>query len=225
MRKRMNLIGLRFGRLVVIRGVDDSVSNSGYTMPLWECLCDCGSKKIVRQQKLIQGSTKSCGCLRKEKSRKWASQLNWVVDEKKYILERVAINDDTGCWEWAGAFFSNGYARAGLNGFSQRASRMSYEIFKGKIPDDMLMCHTCDNRKCVNPDHLFIGTPKDNSKDMVAKGRSLRGEKHHNSKLTEKAVITIRGSKKSKEFLAKKYQVSIFTIIDVLNGRTWKHVQ
>ena len=225
MKKRMNLKGRRFGRLLVLKRSTDSVSDSGFTMAMWLCLCDCGNEKTVRQQKLLQGTTKSCGCIRKEKAKKWASKLNLVVDVEKYIKDRVSINPDTGCWEWVGSFFSNGYARAGLKGYSKRASRLCYSYFVGEIPKNMFACHKCDNPGCVNPDHIFIGTAKDNLLDMSNKGRSLRGEKSPNAKLTEDKVIKIRNSKKPKEYWSKKYNVSIFTIRDVMNGRTWKHVK
>ena len=192
-------------------------------------MCDCGNIKIIRQQKLINGSTKSCGCLHIEKKKKHGSKLNLIIDEKQYILDRIEIDKGTGCWEWTGTYFFNGYARAGLykrkgRKFSQHANRMSYEIFKGNIPKSMLVCHRCDNPKCVNPEHLFLGTTKDNMRDMVEKGRSLYGERSINSKLTEKKVLKIRESKKSKEFLAEKYKVSVWTIRDVLIRRTWKHI-
>lgn len=231
MKKRMDLKGLRFGRLIVIRRAKDSIASSGYISPRWECLCDCGTRKVIRQQRLVSNSTKSCGCLRREMATERASKLNLVLDEKQYILDRVKKKRKTGCWQWTGTCFSSGYARAGLykrNGrknFSQRASRMSYEVFVGKIPKGFLICHKCDNPKCVNPDHLFLGKPKDNSQDMVSKDRSLKGEKNNNSKLTEKMVMEIRKSKRSKEFLAKKYKVSVCTIRDVLIRRTWSHVE
>lgn len=229
MKKRMNLKGKRFGRLLVLKRCRDHVTESGYISPRWKCLCDCGNVKVIRQQKLVSGTTKSCGCLRIEWAKEHGSKLNLVTDEKQYILDRIEINEETGCWEWTETCFFNGYARAGLykrdgKKFSQRANRMSYEVFIGNIPENMYVCHSCDNPKCVNPDHLFLGTPKDNAKDMKNKKRSLSGEKHPNSKLTEHEVLEIRKSKKSKEFLSEKYGVSVCTIRDVLIGRTWNNI-
>ena len=167
--------------------------------------------------------------MRLEWAKKHGSKLNLIVDEKQYILDRIEINKKTGCWEWAGTCFFSGYARAGLSSrkgkkYSQHANRMSYEVFIGDIPKNMLVCHKCDNPKCVNPEHLFLGTPKDNLMDMVKKGRSLKGEINPNSKLTEEIVKKIRRSKKSREFLSEKYEVSVCTIRDAQNGRTWKHI-
>ena len=90
----------------------------------------------------------------------------------------------------------------------------------------MCVCHICDNPKCVNPDHLFLGTYKDNAEDMVKKNRSLKGERHSNAKLTEKNVRDIRRRKKEPvAHLASIYGVSAYTIKDILRKRTWKHVQ
>lgn len=229
MRKRMNLKGKKFGRLLVIKRCKDHVTESGYISPRWKCICDCGNTKIIRQQRLINGTTRSCGCLHIEWAKKHGSKLNLITDEKQYILDRIEINKETGCWEWTGTCFFSGYARAGLYSrkgkkYSQHANRMSYVVFKGDIPENMYVCHSCDNPKCVNPDHLFLGTPKDNAIDMKNKRRSLSGEKHPNSKLTEHDALEIRKSKRSKEFLSEKYGVSVYTIRDVLIRRTWNHI-
>lgn len=97
--------------------------------------------------------------------------------KKKYL-----INDQTDCWEWTASKNNIGYGmfRFDSNGM-RTAHRVSYEMHKGPIPQGHVVCHTCDNPKCVNPDHLWTGTLKDNAQDMVAKGRMARamlGKKH-----------------------------------------------
>ena len=89
---------------------------------------------------------------------------------KEEFLSHIQINTNTSCWEWQGRL-SNGYGIVRINCYPELAHRHSYRLFIGKIPGEMFICHKCDNRKCVNPEHLFIGTHQDNMDDMVAKGR------------------------------------------------------
>jgi hypothetical protein len=128
-----------------------------------------------------------------------------------------------GCWEWKGTIMSTGYGRWGRK---YTAHRKSYEFYKGEIPRKLFVCHSCDNRKCVNPSHLFIGTSKDNMQDAAKKGRTLRGEKHPNSKLTNKDVSFIKSTYKIKNctesYLANLFNVSQMAIHYVLSGKNWK---
>jgi hypothetical protein len=82
---------------------------------------------------------------------------------------KVSKTDD--CWNWIGAIGETGYGNFGIGYRTYRAHRLSYEMHYGPIPSGMLVCHKCDNRKCVRPDHLFIGTHKDNMTDCSEKGR------------------------------------------------------
>lgn len=97
--------------------------------------------------------------------------------KKKYL-----INEHTDCWEWTAAINNIGYGMFRFNNNGMRtAHRVSYELHKGPIPEGQVVCHTCDNPKCVNPDHLWTGTMKDNMRDMASKGRHARymlGKKH-----------------------------------------------
>lgn len=147
---------------------------------------------------------------------------------------RYRINPLTGCWIWTGAFDKNGYGQwqtekipLGNGKYRRtrlRAPRISYEIHFGAIPDGKYVLHRCDIPACVNPDHLWLGTPKENSEDMARKGRVQRGEKQWKAKLTEAQVLEIRNSSETLETLAKTYEVSAATIHDARMGRTWSHL-
>jgi hypothetical protein len=85
---------------------------------------------------------------------------------------------DAPCWIWLKSKFDNGYGQQKIKGKNYRVHRLSYRLFVGEIPKGLLICHKCDQKDCINPEHLFLGTQADNMLDMVQKGRSLKGNKH-----------------------------------------------
>jgi hypothetical protein len=108
------------------------------------------------------------------------------------------------------------------------AHRISWILHYGPIPDGLIVLHKCDIPKCVNPDHLFLGTGQDNMDDMVSKGRSLKGEKSPMHKLTEEEVLEIRSLYQSGEFsqgrLASMYRVNQTNIGFIIRRKSWRHI-
>lgn len=110
-----------------------------------------------------------------------------------------------------------------FNGKPTRISRLFYEKYVGTIPSGQVIRHKCDNRTCINPDHLIPGTTKDNSQDMVDRDRSLYGERHSLAKLTWSSVKEIRSSEMTNTGLAKKFNVTPTTIGYVRKNKIWNH--
>jgi len=110
------------------------------------------------------------------------------IGDRVDAVSRVIRNSrrcDSGCWEWRLKIRPNGYARVTFKQQSWYAHRLAYAAMVGPIAQGMDICHHCDNRKCVNPDHLFEGSRKDNMQDAVRKGRQARGLKLPHAKLSE----------------------------------------
>lgn len=145
---------------------------------------------------------------------------------KERFDSKYVVNPDSGCWEWTAAYGSNGYGqfRVGKMGSAHRAS---YEIHKGDIPAGVCVLHKCDNPKCVNPDHLFLGTKADNAADMNAKNRQARqkGSKHGRSKLTDLQVEEIRElhslGNYTQRYLGRLFGVSYQQVSRIVNNKRW----
>ena len=121
----------------------------------------------------------------------------------------------------------NGYGSFFYDNKNRGAHRVAYELYVGEISDGLCVCHKCDNRACVNPAHLFLGTYGENSSDMVRKSRQAKGERIGNSKLNNSDVLLIRSLSKTKRqrVIAKIFDVSKSKIGYVLRKETWRHIE
>lgn len=133
-----------------------------------------------------------------------------------------------GCWLWRGCVDRDGYGQIGVNWRQLKAHRFSWELHYSAIPEGLCVCHKCDNRACVNPEHLFLGTSQDNTRDKVSKGRQPIGSQTPMAKLTEEDVVAIKrliASGKPQLHLARDYGVTQGTISHIHHGRSWRHVK
>lgn len=208
----INLTRSRFGKLIVIKkGKKRGKSSSTF----WECKCDCGNVIVASSQHLRENMVRSCGCL-----------LDRTPEEElsistKFFFDHVIKSD--GCWEWIGCKVL-GYGVLQYKKEVIKAHRFSYLIANGTLDDKKMICHKCDNKGCVNPDHLYQGTSKDNGRDASDRGLLPRGEKCKSSKLSEKDVLEILKSKESTAVLMERFNVSRNTIFRIKNKLSWKHL-
>lgn len=139
---------------------------------------------------------------------------------------KVSTPNITDCWEWKASTGSHGYGQFGAGG--KTTHRQSWEMFNGPIPSGKIICHKCDNRACVNPMHLFVGTHADNMNDKVMKGRQPHGAGHWHAKLDENAVRDIRrmvAAGLTQREAGQKYGVGQSLISNILTKRLWKHIK
>lgn len=154
-----------------------------------------------------------------------------VVRERFWSKVKKGHPDD--CWNWTGQFFKRGgYGRFSIteNGRNVRlrANRVAYYFSTGNYSEDLYVCHSCDNPKCCNPKHFFLGTHPQNQQDKVEKGRTPKGTGHFYHILTEKQVEEARHRclvlGETRASVAKLFNVKYYTVVCAVLGRNWKHV-
>jgi hypothetical protein len=153
--------------------------------------------------------------------------------------DKWQLDEQTGCWLWHGSVLNHGYGffQSKWTGtkWATLAHRASWILHKGPIPKGIIVCHKCDRPLCVNPEHLFLGTDKDNVRDAMAKGRHqaagnpcyAKGSSKPTAKLTEEKVRSIRAQLRageSRKRLAALNGVCVGTIHQLAAGRSWSHV-
>jgi hypothetical protein len=139
---------------------------------------------------------------------------------KERILQKIMVQED-GCWAWTGQLNWAGYPLVWKNGKAVKAHREMYRLAKGELPDDLVICHSCDNPACVNPDHLFAGTRYDNNNDAKRKNRNQHGESHWRAKLTYEDIQKILADTRSQSNIAKEYGVDPSHISRIKSGEVW----
>lgn len=190
-------------------------------VPSGKCQCGCGS--ITTRVKMTRRGYK-----RGDFNRFCQGHGKRIVSHEDYFLQRVdkngpVIRPELGqCWLWKGRVGAQGYGLVVHEAIT--AHRFSWLFHNGKIPRGKQVCHKCDVRLCVNPDHFFLGTARENFEDMRRKGRHSRGIRVRSAKLNERKVIELRELRAlgaSVYQLAEKFKLTPSGVYGVLQRRNW----
>jgi hypothetical protein len=143
---------------------------------------------------------------------------------KDALFAKADIQPASECWQWMGSTDKDGYGVFSYERKTLKAHRVALELSGVHVEKGQFVCHTCDNPKCINPAHLYVGTPQRNVADKVERQRQPKGEGIHAAKLTSDAVLAIRASGETDEALSRRYGVSRSAVTLARNGTTWRHV-
>ncbi len=154
--------------------------------------------------------------------------MNSKKNKPEDVWKRINIKNDSECWEWQGSLVNNRYGKMIIDCKYYLTHRVVYELTYGNISDSLLVCHHCDNPKCCNPKHLFLGTQQDNVNDKIKKNRQPKGKSIGSSKLTSDNVLEIRRLYINGSYTFKKlgvlFNVDRKNISSIVYNKTWKHL-
>lgn len=151
--------------------------------------------------------------------------------DNDFVTRFEAKLDKSGdCWLWTASLAGKGYGQMKLpkQRKQEYAHRLAYMIYKGAIPDGIQVCHKCDNPRCCNPEHIFLGTSSDNHLDMKEKNRHLYGEKNSQAKLSDTKISQIKkciDSGMSQSIIAKAFGIHQTTVSKINRGCRWQHIK
>jgi len=200
-------------------------------IPFGYCICGCRRKTLIAKY-----TDYRTGCIKGKPVRYCAGHQRRIPLFVRFWSQVKKSKKRNGCWEWIGSVGTNGYGQ--LGGWTDhkhyiiRTHRLSWEMHRGPIPKGRWVLHTCDNRRCVNPKHLFLGNHRINHADMMKKGRNgwkaFKGEANGSAVLRRRDVVRIRKLRKGGGYyhtIAEQFNVSRSLIFAICRRLLWKHVQ
>ena len=174
------------------------------------CLCGCGEPVTIKQGRVWNDYV-------------FGHAMRRPPPTLSDIQSRTVLDPVTKCWNWTRAT-ACGYGVIKTQQRQYKVSRYVFSLVNGSIPSGTVVRHKCDNRLCCNPDHLELGSYQDNTNDMVLRGRSKRGIKHHNTRLSEDDVIEILTSNLPQKVFVDKFDIGPQHVSNIVKGKTWVHV-
>ena len=213
-----------------------TTNDSTQEIPYGYCHCGCGEKAPIADRTStargwIKGEPRQF--VSHHQQRGYQKPGRWHKPATERFWTNVVVKSPNDCWEWQAGKSKKGYGTFTMNGQRDYAHRVSYQLHYGPIPNDLCVCHSCDNRPCCNPAHLFLGTNADNSADMAQKGRAKnrgqgnKGELHNLAKITESIALEIRERQAKGEQqtdITKRLGISKYIVWDVVHCKTWTHI-
>jgi len=148
--------------------------------------------------------------------------------EKERFESKFIADPTCGCWLWEAGYYPDGYGAfsRSISNKMMKSHKASWEIYKGPVTDGLHVLHRCDNRACVNPDHLYLGTNAENMRDRNIRGRTKTGigSRNRHAKLTENQALAIYADRRRNRIISLEYGVSILTVQRIKSKALWKHI-